>query len=43
MMLPGLLALVADDEPVVRRFFRRLLGPGACGIVEAAGSEPRSG
>ena len=43
MMPPGLLALVVDAEPVVRRFFRRLLGPGACGIVEAADGEPRSG
>jgi CheY-like chemotaxis protein len=39
MMPPGLLALVVDDEPVVRRFIRRLLEPDACGIVEAADGE----
>jgi CheY-like chemotaxis protein len=43
MMPDGLLALVVDAEPVVRRFFQRLLGPGACGIVEASEGEPRSG
>ena len=35
-MPDGLLALVVDDEPVVRRFIRRLLESDACGIVEAA-------
>jgi CheY-like chemotaxis protein len=39
MMPSGLVALVVDDEPVVRHFIRRILESDACGIVEAADGE----